>query len=160
MLADGFRGGYHGVMHYGTRLIFFCSCLVAGAQAAAAGACQRADFEAVVDEAAGVLRGLNAANKPKFQDKLRQLKAKRGWSQDQFLKEAAPLVVDDAIQGYDRKSGELLEKIASGGQVGASAASPDCTMLGGLRVSMTSLVEAQTAKWGYMNARIDAELAK
>jgi len=146
-------------MHYGTRLIFLCAYLAVGAEAVA-GTCQRADFEAVVDEAAGVLRDLNAANKPKFQDKLRQLKAKRGWSQDQFLKEAAPLVVDDAIQGYDRKSSELLEKIATGGQVGASAASPDCTMLDGLRVSMASLVEAQTAKWGYMNARIDAELAK
>ncbi len=146
-------------MHYGTRLIFLCAYLAVGAEAVA-GTCQRADFEAVVDAAAGVLRDLNAANKPKFQDKLRQLKAKRGWSQDQFLKEAAPLVVDDAIQGYDRKSSELLEKIATGGQVGASAASPDCTMLDGLRVSMASLVEAQTAKWGYMNARIDAELAK
>ncbi len=52
--------------------------LVGGARLAAA--CKRADFEAVVDEAAAVLRDLNLKNKPAFQDKLRQLKDKRGWS--------------------------------------------------------------------------------
>lgn len=131
----------------------------AAAQTAAA-ACQRADFEAVVDEAAGVLRDLNAANKPKFQDKLRQLKTKRAWSQEQFLKEAAPLVADEKIQSYDRQSSELLETIATGGQAGAAAAKPDCKALESLRASMKTLVEAQTAKWSYMNTRIDAELAK
>ena len=145
-------------MVYGLRL--FILLMAAGSADAAAAACQRADFEAVVDEAGRVLRDLNAANKPKFQDKLRQLKSKRGWSQDQFLKEAAPLVADDTIQSYDRKSTELLETIASGGQAGASSSSPDCAVLEQLRASMMTLVEAQTAKWGYMNTRLDAELAK
>ncbi|MBX9924846.1 MAG: hypothetical protein K2Y05_00675, partial [Hyphomicrobiaceae bacterium] len=83
-------------MVYGLRL--FILLMAAGSADAAAAACQRADFEAVVDEAGRVLRDLNAANKPKFQDKLRQLKTKRSWSQEQFLKEAAPLVADDTIQ--------------------------------------------------------------
>jgi hypothetical protein len=55
-------------------------------------ACTKAEFEGVVDEAAAALRDLNNKNRPDFQEKLRTLKDKRGWSNDQFLKEAAPFV--------------------------------------------------------------------
>ena len=125
-----------------------------------AATCAKADFEAVVDEAAGSLRDLSAANKPKFHDKLRQLKDKRGWAHEQFLKEAAPFVADDKINAYDQQSNALLEKIAEGGGAGAAAAMPDCTVLDGLRASMKTLVETQTAKWSYMNTKLDAELGK
>jgi hypothetical protein len=45
---------------------------------AQAPACAKADFEAVVDEAAGALRDLSREHTPNFQAKLRQLKQKRG----------------------------------------------------------------------------------
>ena len=127
---------------------------------ARAGSCVKADFEAVVDEAAGALRDLNAVNKPAFQNKLRQLKDKRGWAHEQFLKEAAPFVADEKINAYDQQSNGLLEKIASGGEAGAAAATPDCAVLESLRASMKILVDAQSAKWVYMNGKLDAELAK
>jgi hypothetical protein len=125
-----------------------------------AGDCVKADFETVVDEAAGALRDLTAANKPKFQDKLRQLKDKRGWAHEQFMREAAPFVQDDKITAFDQQSNDLLAKIASGGEAGAAATKPDCTNLESLRASMRTLVETQTAKWAYMAAKIDAELGK
>lgn len=103
---------------------------------------------------------MNAANKPRFQEKLRLLKEKRGWSQDQFLREATPLVADDKITAFDQQSSALLDKIASGGEAGAAAAKPDCSVLESLRASMITLVETQAAKWTYMTNRIDAELAK
>ena len=93
------------------------SCAAALTSAAAGSSCAKADFEAVVDEAAGSLRDLNTANKPKFQDKLRQLKDKRHWAHEQFIKEAAPFVADDKITTYDQQSNALLEKIASGGEI-------------------------------------------
>lgn len=127
---------------------------------AAAAACAKADFEAVVDEAAGSLRDLNAVNKPKFQEKLRQLKDKRRWAHEQFLREAAPFVSDDKITTYDLQSNSLLEKIATGGEAGAAAATPDCAVLDTLRASMKTLVDTQTAKWSYMNAKLDTELGK
>ena len=65
-------------------------------------ACARGDFEAVVDEAAGALRDLARQNTPQFQGKLRQLKTKRGWSDDRFLQEAEPLVRDEKIADFDR----------------------------------------------------------
>ena len=121
--------------------------------------CSKGDFEGVVDEAAGALRTLNQQNTPTFQGKLRQLRDKRGWSNDQFLKEAAPLVRDDTIAGFDQKSEDFLLRITTGGQTGASEA-PDCALLAELRATMKKLVETQQAKWAYMFAKIDKELGK
>jgi hypothetical protein len=133
---------------------------VARAPLAQAPQCSKTDFEGVVDEAAGALRGLAQQNTPQFQAKLRQLKTKRGWSDDQFLKEAEPLVRDEKITGFDEKSGELLSRITGAGQAGASGDAPDCTLLVGLRASMAALVETQKAKWAYMFDKIDKELRK
>jgi hypothetical protein len=137
-------------------LITLSGARVASAQAP----CSKTDFEAVVDEAAGALRGLALQNTPQFQAKLRQLKKKRAWSDDQFLKEAEPLVRDEKIAGFDEKSGELLARITGAGQAGAPGDAPDCTLLAGLRASMAALVETQQAKWTYMFDKIDKELRK
>ena len=122
--------------------------------------CSKTDFEAVVDEAAGALRDLARQNTPQFQGKLRQLKGKRGWSDDQFLKEAEPLVRDDKIASFDQKSEEFLVRITSGGQTGTSGGAPDCKLLAELRATMGSLVDTQTAKWVYMFEKIEGELRK
>ncbi len=122
--------------------------------------CSKGDFEAVVDEAAGALSALARENTPQFQAKLRQLKGKRGWSDDQFLKEAEPLVRDEKIAGFDQQSEEFLARISSGGQTGAAGAAPDCKLLTELRSVMGSLVQTQKAKWAYMFEKIEGELRK
>ncbi|MBX9590449.1 MAG: hypothetical protein K2X43_14170 [Hyphomonadaceae bacterium] len=123
-------------------------------------ACAKADFEAVVNEAGAALRDLNRENTPRFQGKLRELKDKRGWGNDQFLKEAEPFVRDGEIVAYDHKSEQLLNRITGGGQQGSTAAAPDCAVLAELRAAMKVLVETQKAKWTHMFAKIDKELAK
>ena len=147
-------------MMRGVIIALMLACVPAAMPKAALADCAKADFEAVVDEAAGALRDLNAANKPKFQEKLRLLKDKRRWAHEQFIREAAPFVADDKINAYDQQSNDLLEKIAMGGEAGAAAAKPDCAVLDKLRASMKTLVDTQTAKWTYMTAKIDVELAK
>jgi hypothetical protein len=132
----------------------------AGAPAAGAGQCTKADFEAVVDEAAASLRDLNLKNKPAFQEKLRQLKEKRGWTHDQFLKEATPYVRDAKIAVFDQDSEQLLSDISDQGQEGAEAKTPDCALLLELRGRMKVLVDTQTAKWTYMFQKLDAALAQ
>jgi hypothetical protein len=130
-------------------------------EAAAQGpGCTRMQFEAAVSDAAGALRDLNAQNRPPFQQKLRALKDKRGWTHDQFLKEATPLVQDAKIAQYDKESGEYLEKIQTMGAEGASAKEPDCARLGDVKTHMQSLVASQQAKWKYMIERVDQELAR
>jgi hypothetical protein len=130
-------------------------------QAAPAGTCARGDFEAVVNAAGAALRDLAQQNTPVFQAKLRQLKDKRSWSNDEFLKQAEPLVRDEKIAGYDKKSEELVARITGGGIQGeAPAAGPDCALLTGLQADLKLLVETQQAKWTHMLARVDQELAK
>jgi hypothetical protein len=122
--------------------------------------CVKSEFESAVDEAAEALRDLNNRNRPEFQSKLRKLKEKRSWSNDQFMKEAAPFVKDDQITIFDDKSNELLASISSMGQEGANAKEPDCTVLSKLRSLMGVLIETQGAKWAYMFKKLDDELAK
>jgi hypothetical protein len=123
-------------------------------------ACAKAEFESAVDEAAEALRDLNNKNRPEFQAKLRQLKDKRGWTNDQFMKEAAPFVKDNEITVYDEKSNELLATISSLGQEGAASKVPDCAMLTKLRDLMKVLIETQGSKWTYMFKKLDDDLAK
>lgn len=123
-------------------------------------ACVKSDFENVVEDAAGALRDLNAKNKPTFQDKLRTLKEKRGWTHEVFMKEAEPFVRDDKIAEYDQTTEDLISAISRLGQEGASAEKPDCAILLELRARMNVLVETQTAKWAHMFQKVDTELWK
>jgi hypothetical protein len=141
-------------------MIAFMLAFASPGRVAAEPPCSKADFEAVVDEAAAALRTLNHQNTPQFQAKLRQLKDKRGWSHEQFLVEAAPFVRDDAIAGFDQKSEDFLARITQGGQSQATAGALNCGLLVELRGSLASLVETQKAKWSYMLEKINAELAK
>jgi hypothetical protein len=128
--------------------------------AAQAASCAKGDFEGVVNEAGAVLRDLNHKNTPVFQAKLRQLKDKRKWSNDQFLKEAEPFVRDERIVSYDQKSDELLVRIAGGGETASTARPADCALLGELRAALQLLVETQKEKWTYMMAKLEKELGK
>jgi hypothetical protein len=134
--------------------------LFADGAPAQAPACAKGDFEVVVNEAGSVLRDLNRQNTPLFQAKLRQLKDKRSWSNDQFLKEAEPFVRDEQIVGYDQKSEELLGRITGGSLTGTSEAAPDCSVLAELRAAMIQLVDTQKAKWTYMFSKIEKELTR
>ena len=133
---------------------------IAPASPAAAQACSRADFEAVVGSASTTLRDMTAANTPTFQEKLRQLKDKRGWSYEQFVTEAAPLVADEKIAEFDSRSVEHLGRINALGSGAGEAAKPDCGLLDKLRGEMNALVDTQTQKWTYMFAKLEAELAR
>lgn len=134
--------------------------LLLAASPAMAQTCARTEFEAVVEQAAGALAGLNQKNKPAMQAKLRQLREKRGWSQDQFMREAAPFVKDPEIEGFDKRSEELLGRIATLGQGGSETGEPDCRLLAELQAAMAGLVEAQQQKWAYMFRKLDGALAE
>lgn len=146
--------------YYRTVSFLMLALAIGGRARAEDAACTKVQFEAVVEEAATALRDLNQKNKPQFQDRLRRLKDKRAWTHDQFLKEAAPFVRDDKIEAFDQATDELLSTIASMGQEGANAQTPDCSMLKDLHGRMGVLVGTQTAKWNYMFEKLDSELAK
>lgn len=137
-------------------IILLALCI--SSAAAAQGACTREDFEAVVDNAAAALNELNAKHKPTFQAQLRQLKEKRGWDHDTFMKEAVPFVRDEQIARYDQETADHLVRISSLGEEGATAVEPDCKLLDEVRETMEGLVAAQRAKWSYMFEKIGRAL--
>jgi hypothetical protein len=148
----------------GRSLFLACLLTVVTNAPAAAQSCDRAEFETVVTKASETLRDLTAEKKPVFQAKLRGLMEKRGWTYDQFVKEAAPLVADDKVSAYDQASADLLSKINRMGEAGrtdtAPGAGPDCALLQDLRATMTALVATQTEKWTYLFTKLDAETAR
>jgi hypothetical protein len=127
---------------------------------AQAQSCTRTDFESVVNTASTTLRDMTQRNTSSFQEKLRQLRDKRGWTYEQFVKEAAPFVADDRIAEYDTKSADFLNAINAMSGEAANEAKVDCRLLEPLRGNMTALVGTQTEKWAYMFGRLDSELAK
>ena len=141
---------------FGTSLCILFSPIAAGV----AQACAKADFEAVVSDAANALRDLNQKNKPPYQARLKDLKEKRGWSYDQFLKEAAPLVQDAKIAEYDERTAAFLEKIQSVGTEGANTTQPQCAALAEVQGVMKALVDVQKDKWAYLFGRIEQELKR
>ncbi len=154
-------GGYRkqaavGAGAFAIAVLFACAPVAA---AEVPTTCSKEDFESVVEEAAGSLRDLNSKNRPLFQEKLRELKDKRHWTHDEFIDKAKPFVKDEKTAVYDQTTDELLSAIASMGQLGANASSPDCALMLELRVRMKNLVDTQLAKWVYMFQKLDAELA-
>jgi hypothetical protein len=139
----------------GLRQVLMVALLVASGcgTVAAAETCSREDFTKVVGEAADMLKALNDDNARVFQAKLRELKTKRGWSHDQFMKEAAPLVRDERIAAYDEETNAILTSINSLGE-GAEAQKADCKLLADLKAQMAQLVKITQAKWAYMFGKI------
>ena len=123
-------------------------------------ACAKADFEAVVNAAGAALRDLAQQNLPVLQGKLRHLKDKRSWSDDEFPKQVESLVSDDTVASYNKKSEELVTRITGGGGRSEAEPVPDCTVLTGLQGDLKLLVETQQAKWTHMLAKVQRELAK
>jgi hypothetical protein len=122
--------------------------------------CSREAFESVVGQSAAALRDLTSKNRPLFQARLRELKDKRGWAHDQFLKLAAPIVQDEKTDAYDKQSSTLLADIERMGAEGSAAPNPDCAALARLRDRMEALVTAQREKWAYLIGKVDQELAR
>jgi hypothetical protein len=134
--------------------------LAGAGQAALSQGCAKADFEAVVNAAGAALRDLAQQNLPALQGKLRELKDKRSWSNEEFQKQADPVVRDETIAGYDKKSEELVARITGGGGASEAGPAPDCALLTGLQADLKLLVETQQAKWTHMLAKVQQELAK
>jgi hypothetical protein len=122
--------------------------------------CDRNAFAAVVEQAGAQLRELTQRNKPNFQDKLRLLKDKRGWTPEQFMTEAAVYVHDEKIAELDQRSSSLLARLTSVGSSGAASGRPDCKLLDGLRDTMKGLVDTQVEKWGHMFAKLERALVE
>src|SRR6185503_2014267 len=111
---------------------------------AAEAACTADNFAAAVDKSGAALRAFNAEALPKLQDKLKQLKDKRGWDEEKALGN----VRDDRTTKLDAEAEDLILKIATLGRP-PEKGPPDCSKLAELEAAGLELLAAMKAKSTY-----------
>ena len=122
--------------------------------AAQAATCAADDFAAAVDKSGAALRAFNAEALPKLQDKLKQLKDKKGWDEEKSL----GTVRDARTTKLDADAEDLILKIDTLGRP-PEKGPPDCSKLAELEAAGLELLAAMKAKSTYTLSKLDAELA-
>jgi hypothetical protein len=120
--------------------------------------CTAADFAKAVDEAGANLRAVNAANAPKLQAKIKQLKERKGWSDADYEEKAYDYLADKRLSELDAQANELLVNIDGLGRV-PEGSPPDCSKLPELKAAASELLAVMRTKSSYMLAKLDTELA-
>lgn len=120
-------------------------------------ACSKEEFAAAVDKAGAGLRAFNAATNPKLKEKLRLLKAKKGWTDAGYEEKGLDYIQDDRIDAFDMEANNLLSKVDEFGRTGESAP-PDCARLAELQGAGDRLLSVMKAKSAYTLDKLDAEL--
>ncbi len=138
------------------KLLLAAGLAAASTLSAAAQSCTADDFARAVDGAGSSLREFNAQNAPKLQEKLRQLKVKRGWSETEFEERSIDLLHDARVEELDRRANDILGRIDELGATTQGA--PDCDKLPDLQAASLELLATMRAKSSYMLGRIDAML--
>jgi len=128
--------------------------LVLAHAGALAATCTADDFAAAVDKSGAQLRAFNAEALPKLQDKLKQLKEKKGWDEDKALDS----VRDDRTAKLDAEAEDLIVKIDTLGRPPEKAA-PDCSKLAELEAAGIELLAVMKAKSTYTLAKLDTQIA-
>ena len=137
-------------------LLLLAGLSLAAAAPARSQTCTPEDFAAAVDNAGASLRTFNTQNAPRLQEKLRQLKAKRGWSDTEFEERSIDLLHDARIEELDRQANDILGRIDTLGA--APQGTPDCNKLADLQAASVELLATMRAKSTYMIGRLDAIL--
>lgn len=126
---------------------------------AAARTCTRADIGDSVDHVGGLLRKINADTFPAIQEKMRQLKDLKGWSETDYQEQAAMLLQDARTEQLDAQSNDLLMRIDSIGSEKVDGADA-CARLDELEATTTELSVVMRTKASYALTRLDAMIAE
>ncbi|MDP1909133.1 MAG: EipA family protein, partial [Hyphomicrobium sp.] len=119
-----------------------------------AAACTAEQFAAAVDKSGAQLRAFNGEALPKLQEKLKQLKDKKGWDEEKAL----GAVRDDRTGKLDEQAEDLIVKIDQLGRP-PEQGEPDCAKLAELEAAGLELLAVMKAKSTYMLAKLDGEMA-
>lgn len=126
--------------------------------AAHAATCTADDFAAAVDKSGAALRAFNAEALPKLQDKLKQLKEKRGWAGADDEEKALAAVRDERTAKLDTDAEDLIIKIDTLGRP-PEKGPPDCSKLAELEAAGLELLAVMKAKSNHTLAKLDAAIA-
>ena len=132
-----------------------CAALLAMSPARAA-TCPPDQFAAAVDQSGASLRSFNGEAQPKLNERIKALKAKKGWPDEGYEEKAYDYLQDQRIAEFDTRSNDLLSKIDMLGQQGEKGGA-ECPSLDELKAAGGELLGVMKAKSAYMIERIDAE---
>jgi hypothetical protein len=118
-----------------------------------AAACTHEQFAAAVDKSGAQLRAFNSEALPKLQDKLKQLKEKKGWDEEKSLGAAR----DARTEKLDEDAETLIVKIDTLGRP-PEKGEPDCSKLAELEAAGLELLAVMKAKSSYTLGRLDAAI--
>jgi hypothetical protein len=118
---------------------------------ARAASCTPEQFAAAVDKSGAQLRAFNSEALPKLQDKLKQLKDKKGWDEEKSL----GAVRDERTAKLDEDAENLIVKIDTLGRP-PEKGEPDCSKLAELEAAGLELLAVMKAKSSYTLAKLDA----
>jgi hypothetical protein len=128
--------------------------LVLAPGGAHAAACTADQFAAAVDKSGAQLRAFNGEALPKLQEKLKQLKEKKGWDEEKAL----GAVRDDRTGKLDEQAEDLIVKIDQLGRP-PEKGEPDCAKLAELEAAGLELLAVMKAKSTYTLAKLDGAIA-
>ncbi|MFA5901203.1 MAG: DUF1134 domain-containing protein [Hyphomicrobium sp.] len=142
------------------QLISTCLAALAGlalTYGAAQADCKAEDFAAAVDKSGAALRAFNADALPKLQQKLQQLKDKRGWNSPDDEEKALASVRDERTAKLDAEAEDLIVKIDQLGRP-PETGPIDCSKLTELEAAGLELLAVMKAKSSYTLAKFDAAI--
>lgn len=131
--------------------------LLIGTPRSGSAACAGKDFAAVVDKSGAALRAFNAEALPKLQEKLKQLKIKKGWNDADYKQKALYSVRDERTAKLDAEAEDLILKIDALG--GPTKGAADCAKLTQLETAGTELLAVMKAKSDHTLGKLDAAIA-
>jgi len=137
--------------------ILLAAAVFALVQQPARADCKAEDFAAAVDKSGAELRAFNGEALPKLQERLKQLKDKKGWSDADYEDKAMATVRDERTAKLDAEAEDLIIKIDQLGRPPESGPI-DCTKLTELEAASLELLAVMKAKSTYALAKLDAAI--
>ncbi len=119
--------------------------------------CKPEDFAAAVDKSGAALRAFNGEALPKLQEKLKQLKDKKGWDDTDYEEKALASARDERTAKLDADAEDLIIKIDQLGRP-TETGPIDCSKLTELEAAGIELLAVMKAKSSYMLAKLDASI--
>jgi len=126
-------------------------------QPAHAADCKAEDFAVAVDKSGAQLRAFNADALPKLQEKLKQLKDRKHWTDADYEEKAMASVRDERTAKLDADAEDLIVKIDQLGRPPESGPI-DCTKLTELEAAGIELLAVMKAKSTYTLSKLDATI--